>query len=125
MGWEWICLIVFGIILVGGIGYSIYDHAFAKKYLKYFTILLPLIAVIIIRVILESKGKKATPEQSQKVKDDLVKIADKLHEINTVAEIESIAIKSKNTEKMDELKEVQNMTDERARRKRLAEMLDE
>jgi len=93
-----------------------------KKYWRYSLILAPGIILLILKIILVVR-QKPVQNQPNTLKDEITTIKDKLTEVNTVIKIEATIEKTKNDQVIKELKEVQQIKDDRERRKRFAQML--
>jgi len=111
-----ICLIIIVLLIV------FRKTDFVKKYWKYFLILAPAIILLVFKIlsVLRQKNVQSDPNA---IKDQITNIKDKLNEANTVVQIESSIAKNKNDQKMQELKEVQLIKDDKERRKKLASMI--
>lgn len=96
---------------------------FVKKYWRYSLILIPAVVILVLKIIIVIKQKNSTVNQPNVLKDEITNIKDKLEEVNTIVKVESAIAKEKNDQKMNELKEVQKISDDKERRKRLAQML--
>jgi glucan phosphoethanolaminetransferase (alkaline phosphatase superfamily) len=98
--------------------------SFVKKYWRYSLILIPAIVILVLKILAVIRQKTpSSQEQPNVLKDEITNIKDKLNEVNTVVKIEAAVAKEKNDVKMTELKEVQQIKDDRERRRRLAKML--
>lgn len=102
--------------------------AFVKKYWRYALILIPAVFVLIIKVLatIRSNNTGSSPtvnSEQNSLKDEVHSIKEKLQEVNSVVKVEAAVAKTNNEQLMDQLKEVQKISDDRERRKRLAEMV--
>lgn len=131
MSWEWLALI--GILIIAVLLIIFRKTSFVKKTWKYFLILAPLTVFLIFKIISGRKsdkggeGSSASGSSQSKEADTLekkiIKLNDKLHEVQTEVAIEVSAAKAKNEEKIKELEEVKKIEDKKERRKRLADMI--
>lgn len=131
MSWEWVALICIVIIAVLLIVFR--KTSFVKSSWKYFLILAPLFIFLILKIISGKKsdkggeGSNASGSSQSKEADDLekkiVKLNDKLQEVQTEVAIEVSAAKTKNEGKIKELEEVKKIEDKKERRERLANLI--
>lgn len=121
MNWDVILLIAIIIIFV--LLFIFRKNPFVKKYWKYALILLPAVVFLILRIISRSKSKDGDETKDKTLQTEITRIKEDLHEANTVAAIEVTAAKTKNKEKLEELKEVTKIKDSKSRRQRLADMM--
>jgi glucan phosphoethanolaminetransferase (alkaline phosphatase superfamily) len=92
-----------------------------KKYWRYSLILIPAVVLLILIIL---KGNKVnTSTNSTALKDSVSDIKGQLSEVNTVVQIEAAIAKTNDTQKMDQLKQIQQITDDTERRKQLAAMI--
>jgi glucan phosphoethanolaminetransferase (alkaline phosphatase superfamily) len=110
-----LCCIVIALLIV------FRNHSLVKKYWRYSLILAPAIVILVLKILVVIRSKKTSNQPV--IKDEITNIKDKLTEVNTVVKVEAAIAKEKNDQKMEELKEVQKITDDRERRKRLAQMI--
>jgi glucan phosphoethanolaminetransferase (alkaline phosphatase superfamily) len=98
---------------------------FVKKNWRYALVLIPAVLVLILKILTTIRSKNAAPisTNDETLKDQITTIKGKLEEVNTVVKIEAAVEKTKNDQLMTQLKEVQQIPDDRERRKRLAEMV--
>jgi hypothetical protein len=97
---------------------------FVKKYWQYSLILIPAIIILLLKIISVIRQPNVVVEQQKTpVQDHIAEIKGKLEEVNAVVKIEAVVAKEKNDVKLQELKEVQKIPDDRERRKKLAQMI--
>jgi glucan phosphoethanolaminetransferase (alkaline phosphatase superfamily) len=124
MSWEIIGLICVGVLVLLAILFR--KTPFVKKYWKYLLIIAPVAFILILKIIQDTKNKKKEDNNqtsAEATKEYIQEIKEQITEVQTVAKVEAVIAKTKNDEKMQELKEVQAIDDGRERRKRLAEMI--
>lgn len=122
MTFEVVLLILIAIIVCLLIIFR--KNSYVKKYWRYSLILAPAIILLIFKIIVTIRQKKADDAtKPEPLKDEITNIKGKLEEVNTVVKIEAAVAKEKNDVKLAELKEVQKITDDQERRKRLAAMI--
>jgi len=98
--------------------------SFVKKYWQYSLILIPAIVILLLKIISVLRRPNIVVEQQNSpIQDHIIETKEKLQEVNTVVKIEAAISKEKNDEKLLQLKEVQKITDDRERRKKLAQMV--
>lgn len=100
------------------------NNVYVKKYWKFGLVLIPGILLLVLKIIMtiQQKNQSGTIQQDP-VKDQILDIKEKIQEINMTTKVEAAIAKEQNDEKMKELQEVQNIPDDRERRKRLAQMI--
>jgi len=123
MNWEIIAIIA--IVIIGILLFIFRKNPFVKKYWKYFLILAPALLFLIFRLIQRSKSKggDGDTKEDKTLRNEITRIKDDLQEANQVAAVEVAVAKTKNKEKLEELKEVTKIKDSKERRKRLADMM--
>jgi uncharacterized membrane protein len=124
MSWEYVVLGAVSVLVIFLILFR--KNPLVKLYWKYVLLLAPLVALIILKIISDSKGKgkTSTPSGAPGVPDPIVtKIADIRDDIviaQTTALIEQAAAREKSNEKLETLSEISQIPDKRERLKRLA-----
>lgn len=92
-----------------------------RKYLKYAWVLVPAVVVIFL-IILGRKKRDKTKDED--LRDAITGIKEKLEEANLVSAIEVSAAKQSNADKLEELKKVTAISDDKERRKRLIDLAE-
>lgn len=94
-----------------------------KKYWKIGIILLISVLILVYYVFLKSKPDKIDPQKtSEKLKEGLDEIKDRITEVQNTAVVETAIAKTKVEETKKELHEVSKEKDASARRSKLAEL---
>lgn len=100
-----------------------------EKYWKYFLILLPVIALLLLEV-LKKKPAPGSTGTGQSVNDPnsfagkIQEVKDSLQEANTVAQVKTEIIKQQEDKKVAELNTILQQPDASIRRKQLADLLN-
>jgi len=101
-------------------------NPYVKKYWKITLILLPAVAIVVLKVLKNSRNNK-TEKDLQDGADELAgtiaKVKDDLTEVNLTTAVEVTIAKTKDAETIKELKKVIAIPDKRERRKKLADMI--
>lgn len=125
MSWEWLALTGVAVLVVLLIVFR--NTTFVKQNWKYALILIPFVALIVIRLVSGAKGKGSAASSSTGQGDDLGKaveeLKDKLQEAQMETAVEISAAKTKNEEVVKQLEEVKKIEDKTERRKRLASLM--
>jgi hypothetical protein len=112
------------VVIIVGLLILFRNNTYVKKYWRYSLILAPAIILLILKIMVTIRQKKVDDTvKSDPLKEHITDIKSKLEEVNTVVKIEAAVAKEKNDTKIAELKEVQKITDDQERRKRLAAMI--
>jgi len=122
MSWEYVVLGAVAVLVIFLILFR--KNPLVKLYWKYALLLAPLVALIILKIINDSRVKPGKPSGAPGVPDPIVtKIADIRDDIviaQTTALIEQAAAREKSNEKLETLSEISQIPDKRERLKRLA-----
>jgi uncharacterized membrane protein len=125
MSWEYLALGAIAVLVILMIIFR--KNPIVKLYWKYSLILLPLVVLIILKIITDTKNKTTTGTTDPAKPDPLaVKIKDikeELVEAQMTTAIEISAAKAKNNETLKKLEEVTKIPDKAERRRQLAAMI--
>lgn len=122
MSWEWIALAAVAVLVIVMVLFR--KNPYVKRYWKYTLILLPAVAVIVIRLINKRKENAGSdPEADKTLAVAIEKIKDDLNETHLETAIEISAAKSKSAEKIKQLEEIKQEPDQKKRIQRLAGMI--
>jgi len=125
MSWEYLALGAVAVLVILMIIFR--KNPIVKLYWKYSLILIPLVALIILKIVTDSRNKTNTGTTDPAKPDPLaVKIEDikeELVEAQMTAAIEVSAAKAKSNETLKKLEEVTKITDKAERRRQIAAMV--
>jgi len=125
MSWEYLALGVVAVLVILMVIFR--KNPIVKLYWKYSLILIPLVVLIILKIITDTKNKTTTGTTDPTKPDPLaVKIKDikeELVEAQMTTAIEVSAAKAKNNETLKKLEEVTKITDKAERRRQIAAMV--
>ena len=125
MSWEYLALGVVAVLVILMVIFR--KNPIVKLYWKYSLILIPLVVLIILKIITDTKNKTTTGTTDPTKPDPLaVKIKDikeELVEAQMTAAIEVSAAKAKSNETLKKLEEVTKITDKAERRRQIAAMV--
>ena len=125
MSWEYLALGAVAVLVILMIIFR--KNPIVKLYWKYSLILIPLVALIILKIVTDSRNKTNTGTTDPAKPDPLaVKIKDikeELVEAQMTAAIEVSAAKAKSNETLKKLEEVTKITDKAERRRQIAAMV--
>jgi len=97
----------------------LWNNVYFKKYRRYIVVATPVFVLIVVLML--SKKKGPTPNAPLDVAKK--KLKDDLFEAQLEASIEITAVRTKNQQMIDKLKEVKKIPDKKQRREKLAELL--
>jgi uncharacterized membrane protein YeiB len=125
MSWEYLALGAVAILVILMIIFR--KNPIVRLYWKYSLILIPLVVLIILKIVTDSRNRTnmgttdpVKPDPlAMKIKD----IKDELVEAQMTAAIEVSAAKAKNNETLKKLEEVTKIPDKAERRRQLAAMI--
>lgn len=112
-----LCFIVIALLIV------FRKTSFVKKYWRYSLILIPAILLIVFKIMLILKDKSTGNTPSVNLGNEVSNIKGQLGEVNTVVQIEAAIAKTNDQQKIDQLKQIQQIADDDERRKQLAAMI--
>jgi len=124
MSWEPVVLA--GICIIFILLMIFRNTPFVKTNWKYFIILIPLVVLIVLKIMSDSKNKgggSKTPSPNGDLGKSIEKLKDKLEEAQMESAIEISGAKTKNGAIVSELEEIKKIEDKTERRKRLAAMI--
>lgn len=114
-------VIIFVALIVLAAGTSFFPNPKVQMYGK--IALISLAAIFLLVLIFFRKKPVGIDTKSQQFTDQLNEVKNNIKEITVVTKLKTEFIKKEETEKLNELKEVTNITDKDIRRKKLADML--
>jgi len=125
MSWEYLALGAVAILVILMIIFR--KNPIVKLYWKYSLILIPLVVLIILKIVTDSKNRTNTgttdPVKPDPLATKIKDIKDELVEAQMTTAIEVSAAKAKNNETLKKLEEVTKIPDKAERRRQLAAMI--
>jgi len=125
MSWEYLALGAVAILVILMIIFR--KNPIVKLYWKYSLILIPLVVLIILKIVTDSRNRTNTgttdPVKPDPLATKIKDIKDELVEAQMTTAIEVSAAKAKNNETLKKLEEVTKIPDKAERRRQLAAMI--
>ena len=125
MSWEYLALGAVAILVILMIIFR--KNPIVRLYWKYSLILIPLVVLIILKIVTDSRNRTNTgttdPVKPDPLATKIKDIKDELVEAQMTTAIEVSAAKAKNNETLKKLEEVTKIPDKAERRRQLAAMI--
>lgn len=125
MSWEYLALGAVAVLVILMVIFR--KNPIVKLYWKYTLILVPLVVLIILKIVTDTKNKTTTgttdPTKPDPLATKIQDIKEELVEAQMTTAIEISAAKAKNNETLKKLEEVTKIPDKAERRRQIAAMV--